>query len=264
MPLWWCGGVQDSRYHTQLAMEYLRSVQTLRASKVTEEEATLTHRDRCKPGTEPGTLGELRGKLVTLLTESNLYDVRHLLHVASSTTLFEERILLHSKMGDHRAALRLLVYQLADTKQAERYCEEQHRQGLAEDAEDPFIELLDIYFSDPDREAEFTRSALSLLETHGTAIPPVAVLQRLPRRLPVKSLQSYLRKVLPHTAHKLRHGQVVQSLYRYENLRVNCELVSAALRVFVVFRRDPPPPPPSDTASSSLLTHNTVAADQAT
>lgn len=96
---------------------------------VPEEAAGGTHRVRAEPGSEPGKLGLMRGKLVRLLVVSDRYDVRVLIAATATTTLFEERVVLHSKVGEHRAALRLIVYELSNTSEAEAYCEEQHLKG---------------------------------------------------------------------------------------------------------------------------------------
>lgn len=95
--------------------------------------------------------------------------------------------------------------------------------------------LLDIYFSDEARRADFTKAALGLLRSHGKAMDPVAVLRRLPATLSVLELKDYLSQVIPHTAHKVRNGQVVRNLYKREQLRINCELV----RAWLLRGRDP-------------------------
>ena len=97
--------------------------------------------------------------------------------------------------------------------------------------------LLNIYFADESRREAFTNAALDLLRHHGRVMDPVAVLQTLPKELPVKLLQPYLAQIIPSTAHKARHGQVVKSLYRYEHVRINCELVRPSVGHFIVIAR---------------------------
>ena len=97
--------------------------------------------------------------------------------------------------------------------------------------------LLNIYFADESRREDFTKAALDLLRHHGRVMDPVAVLQTLPKELPVKLLQPYLAQIIPSTAHKARHGQVVKSLYRYEHVRINCELVRSLRWTLHRFRK---------------------------
>jgi hypothetical protein len=70
---------------------------------------------------------QFRGKLLTLLKMSKYYDPVSLLDfLLRCPTLFEERVLLYERVGDHRRALELLVKELADHPKAEAYCVEQY------------------------------------------------------------------------------------------------------------------------------------------
>ncbi len=70
---------------------------------------------------------QFRGKLLTLLRTSMYYDAISLLDfLLRCPTLFEERVVLYQRVGDHRRALGLLVYELADHPKAEAYCVEQY------------------------------------------------------------------------------------------------------------------------------------------
>mmetsp|Transcript_24844 Transcript_24844/g.86512 ORF Transcript_24844/g.86512 Transcript_24844/m.86512 type:complete len:998 (-) Transcript_24844:74-3067(-) len=206
-------------YATRLAQLYLKTVMTLRET-LSSVEASATHDDRPAPGSEPGNLGAVRGKLITLLEKSTHYDVDELLHVTRDSTLFEENVILHSKRGDHQAALEVLVYQLADNKAAEKYCVA-HSPAESPEA-DPFILLLQLYFNPRDKAlAQSLRdSALALLRDHAKEINSVRVMEILPDDTPVVEVGRYLSTIVPHTAHRLREGQVVHNLRKLEHIRL--------------------------------------------
>jgi len=126
-------GRREERYHTGLALEYLDAVTHLRgggggASQQQQQRDALaaamatTSRDRPWPGTEGGMLGDLRAKLVRLLQDSGAVDALALQARLRGSTLYEERIILHARRGEHPQALALLVGTLADHGQAVRYC----------------------------------------------------------------------------------------------------------------------------------------------
>jgi hypothetical protein len=144
-------GHADAALHTRLAEEYIPVVLQLRGSgsagmaasalsvpqqpalrspnrgpgSVLAEEGALggTVSDRPDPGSEGGMLGLLRGQLVLLLQDSATVDPAPLLALVRDSSLYEERVLLHARSGDHAAALRLLVFDIADHSRAVRYCQ---------------------------------------------------------------------------------------------------------------------------------------------
>ena len=146
-------GPSEASYHTRLAREYASAIAALRSdpavvasamagggsSSSSSSKANIQQqldpveadrllggpaRDRPAPGTEGGALGALRARLVGLLQESPHLDASALLAwpVLGSSSLWEERLLLHGRLGQHASALALLVFDLADHDAAVRYC----------------------------------------------------------------------------------------------------------------------------------------------
>lgn len=206
-------------YATRLAKLYLERVMTLRET-LDPVDASATHSGRPTPGTEEGTLGSVRGKLMELLKTSTYYEVDELLDITRDSTLFEENVVLYSKKEDHQQALDVLVYQLADNKSAEKYCIE-HSPAESPEA-DPFILLLQLYFNprDPEMAHALRDSALALLRDHAKEINSVRVMSILPEDTPVVDINQYLSTIVPHTAHRLREGQVVHNLRKLEHIRL--------------------------------------------
>jgi len=81
-----------------------------------------THRQRMQPGEEPGMVGTFRALLLRLLQDSPHLDAHELLKALQDTSLWEEKVVLHARLGDHCAALDLVVNDLADYATAVHYC----------------------------------------------------------------------------------------------------------------------------------------------
>ncbi len=58
---------------------------------------------------------QMRGKLIEFLRTSAYYRPTDLRLKLQTTTLFEELVIVYSKMSDHKCALNLLVNQLSGT-----------------------------------------------------------------------------------------------------------------------------------------------------
>lgn len=232
-------GAKEERFHTELAREYMRNVFDLRET-MSKVLASATKRDRDEPGTEPGRLGHFRGKLLTLLRTSMYYDAISLLDfLLRCPTLFEERVVLYQRVGDHRRALGLLVYELADHPKAEAYCVEQYNLlGMESDA---FVTLLRLYL-DPDladdaRADAFRSSAMNLLHRHATKVNAMKVMQLVPKSVPLATLMPFLEQAIPTSAHRVRESLIVKSMYKYEDNRVRVLLADQEERQVVVQRK---------------------------
>jgi len=77
---------------------------------------------RPPPGTEGGTLGQLRCRLLHLLQDSCFYDAEQLQAAIGTHSVWEERVVLHARRRQHAAALAVLVRALGDHAAAVRYC----------------------------------------------------------------------------------------------------------------------------------------------
>jgi tetratricopeptide (TPR) repeat protein len=112
---------EEERYHTQLALRYL---DTVLKNMPTDLDGKRFQR---RPGTEGGLLGKIRVKLLAFLKSSDHYHVPTVLARLSNSTLYDESVVLYSKLGRDDEALKILIYQLDDTQAAERYCFDHHR-----------------------------------------------------------------------------------------------------------------------------------------
>ncbi len=276
-------GSTEERYHTRLAREYIASVGQLRGdvpgggsvytpglaggkdALAARMALAGTVAERPAPGSEGGMLGELRGKLVRLLQESDRFDSGALLALVRDTTLYEERVLLHARLGQHEDALHILVNELADADRAVRYCEIQTRMkgsawaapsasGPAASGSDPFLCLLRLYLDA--HQAAIASSgagggrtggggtvrtvylgrALDLLSSHAHQMDALAAAKLLPGDLPLHSLLGYCSRVLPTSAHAAREALVVRNLHNYRYIDVHADLIERQVRSVTVTR----------------------------
>uniref|UniRef100_A0A383VGG5 Uncharacterized protein n=1 Tax=Tetradesmus obliquus TaxID=3088 RepID=A0A383VGG5_TETOB len=189
----------------------------------------------------------LRCLLVYHLQASLLYDAQAVLSAAQPLPLHPEQALLHSRLGDHPAALALLA--LAPPRLVEgaiAYCR-------ALGSQEAWLALLELFLNPPrvpdgignggglgrggsDEAAAVEpdyASACRVLNAEGASLNPLRLLAALPADMPLHLAGEPLGQVLSGLQHRRRHGQVVRSLYRCRRLAAHAELVQLqAQRVF--------------------------------
>ena len=197
-------GAESETYHTELALCAAR--------------AALNARD-APEGTEAGAA------LLSHLATSRLLCVPQVLRAVAGTRLYRARVVLHGRMGDHLAALRILAITLRDAEAAERYCQQAG-------GDEAYLQLLGLYLDpkgaqageanadgsiaaplEPDYEA-----AADLLASRGASLDPRDVLEALPSAMPLAAAMAPLGRMLQDRATRCRQAQVARSLARADNL----------------------------------------------
>ncbi len=177
-----------------------------------------------------GKYPPVRRKLLNLLRSSRKYNNSQLLTVTAGKGLHEERVLLLCHAGSHLDALRILVFDLRDLREAERYCAEHsppedqdptHARGL-------FLPLINLYLERGDQ-----RTAMELLRRHAPRIDPIQAMSQLPEVTTVATLQPFLQNMLRHSTHRRSQALISRSLAKTRNLNVRCELAVLETRAVV-------------------------------
>ncbi|KAL9957718.1 hypothetical protein ACROYT_G034654 [Oculina patagonica] len=175
------------------------------------------------PGSEPGELGELRGRLLFLLETSKYYQAQHLLtHFPES--FYHERALLLGRVGRHEEALAIYIHVLHDAKLAEEYCQRNYSEGR-EGSKDVYVSLLRMYLEpqkigDKEQMKPNIAVALNVLQEHRQKISTAKALELLPSSIEVREVYTFLLNVLEDKEKKRKNCQVLKSLLFAEHLQV--------------------------------------------
>jgi len=131
---------------------------------------------------------------------------------ANDADYYEARAIVLSKMGQHKQALAIYVFQLKDYQKAEEYCNQIYITApptdgpsiaskhtslpaplrTAEDTEPSIYHiLLALYLTPPPPHKPNWPPALDLVSKHGARLPASTTLDLIPPTLPVRDLQSY-------------------------------------------------------------------------
>lgn len=131
-------------------------------------------------------------KATAFLQQSTVYDPFKILPLLGKKEplLFEARTIVLNRMGQHKEALEIFVYQLQDADRAELYCNQVY--GLQQD-QDIYHELLTLYLSPKPPHPVQWPPALSLLAKHGARVTPDAVMSLIPTSMPLHDLKNYFR-----------------------------------------------------------------------
>ncbi|RYN49303.1 hypothetical protein AA0118_g11426, partial [Alternaria tenuissima] len=154
---------------------------------------------------------------------------------------YEARAIVLSKMGSHKQALAIYVFQLKDYQKAEEYCNQvytappttpaspnlSHSQsppatrGSIEDTElSIYHVLLSLYLQPPPPHQPNWPPALDLLSKHGARLPAATTLDLIPPTLPVKDLESYFFGRIRNANSLLNEERIVAQLRGVEKVAV--------------------------------------------
>lgn len=216
------------------------------------------------PAETPSALAEredMKAKLEHFLRKSTVYNkgatFRQL--PTEDPTFYEARAIVLSAMGNHKQALSIYVFQLADYVKAEDYCnrtyvaeqlvadqqqhaclldagtthEKAHRRPFeAEDSPNKpniFATLLGLYLRPPAQsEQKRWPQALDLLSRHGARLPASSTLDLMPDDLAIASLHAYFQGRIRNATSMLREEQVVKSLANVQRLDAQRKLLLGA------------------------------------
>ena len=200
--------LQKEKFHTHLAVLYLEKVLKLLASR----------HDVLK-------LEAARTRLQSILVESDLYRIPLILGKASEAQLFEEQVILHSKLGEHEKALSILVKNLNDSKAAKEYCLTKSKNDLVLRRQ-LFQELISVYLQDISsnkNSKESTAAVVELLNQHPEDFEPERVLRILPSDWSIAILSQFLHNSVRAPYHEFRTKKIENMLLKAELLRLHRE-----------------------------------------
>ncbi|QDS73785.1 hypothetical protein FKW77_005669 [Venturia effusa] len=202
--------------------------------------------DRLKDGngfeTEEERL-DWRARLEKLLRTSTQYSGARLFTKLPATEpdFFEARAIVLSKMGNHKQALQIYVFQIEDYEKAEDYCNHQYLASTstvpgttpilspANDAEDAepsiYHTLLSLYLTPPPPHKPNWAPALDLLSKHGARLPASSTLDLIPPTLPVRDLESYFRGRIRSANSVMNEERIVARLMAVEEVAVRADLL---------------------------------------
>ncbi|KAI4933419.1 uncharacterized protein J4E92_003085 [Alternaria infectoria] len=157
---------------------------------------------------------------------------------ANDPDYYEARAIVLSKMGSHKQALAIYVFQLKDYQKAEEYCNQVYTapptsspssrphspekiRGTIEDTDlSIYHVLLSLYLQPPPPHPPNWPPALSLLSKHGARLPAATTLDLIPPTLPVKDLESYFFGRIRNANSLLNEERIVARLRGVEKVGV--------------------------------------------
>ncbi|KAK9475560.1 vacuolar sorting protein 39 domain 2-domain-containing protein [Dipodascopsis tothii] len=193
--------------------------------------------------------------LLEFLEKSTQYRPERLLGLLPRdlSLFWEPRAVLLSKIGEHKRALEIYVFNMKDYEKAQKYCADvfrkQHYQSLTEpsaradnEAKSVFHILLELYLRPPLQYSHGVGyesslnldAALSLLSTHGAHLSAKDALALLPSTIKVSTLYAFFYGHLRATFNDVARGRVSTSLRKAELVRTQENLLNVKNRSVMV------------------------------
>ena len=166
--------------------------------------------------------------VVAFLEASQHYAARELVDAVPAGTMGRARVILHGRLRDYGAALRILVDELGDSEGAEAFCVAQAREAQGSSTGEAFLALLDICCVRDRRAGQSDMaSTISMIERHASFFDAPSVVGRLPPDFPLATLEPFLsRSFRAHVSVK-RSTQVMAALHKAVHLRSKAALLEA-------------------------------------
>ncbi|KAF2470615.1 uncharacterized protein BDR25DRAFT_303677 [Lindgomyces ingoldianus] len=203
-----------------------------------------------------------RERLQTFLKSSSQYNkIRVFKQLPpDDPEYYESRAIVLSKMGSHKQALQIYVFQLKDYQKAEEYCNQIYLstpQPISptksfqptttlpatydpEDSEPSIYHiLLSLYLTPPSPHQPNWPPALDLLSKHGARLPAATTLDLVPPTLPVKELESYFRGRIRNANSVMNEERIVARLRGVEKVEIETAVLLGDGRVDKHGRRVP-------------------------
>ncbi|KAK7183850.1 hypothetical protein DPSP01_004472 [Paraphaeosphaeria sporulosa] len=192
-----------------------------------------------------------RVRLQTFLKTSTNYNTMRVFRQlpADDADYYEARAVVLSKMGNHKQALQIYVFDMKDYDKAEEYCNATylstvpaspihsssfHPSSTPAPAPQPLVDgdepsiyhtLLSLYLSPPHPHAANWPPALALLSRHGARLPANTTLDLVPPSLPVKDLESYFKGRIRSANSLLNSERIVARLRGVEKVDVEAAVL---------------------------------------
>nr|CAB3266927.1 transforming growth factor-beta receptor-associated protein 1-like [Phallusia mammillata] len=198
---------QKEKYHTHLVALYLELVLNQKSAKSKDETGLMS----------------ARKKLQLILKQSDLYRIHIIMGKIQDAELYEEQVILHSKLGEHEKALEILVHKVRNSFAAKDYCIEQGK-GDHQFLQQMFQSLLTVYLQDISATRGNTGSmaaVVHLLNGHAEDFDPEKILHLLPSQWSVALLSNYLHNSLRLPLHGCRSKLVEHKLMKSQLLQMH-------------------------------------------
>ncbi|KAF2447253.1 vacuolar morphogenesis protein AvaB [Karstenula rhodostoma CBS 690.94] len=190
-----------------------------------------------------------RDRLQTFLKTSTNYNTMRVFRQlpADDADYYDARAVVLSKMGNHKQALQIYVFDMKDYAKAEEYCNATYLSTVPPsspthssfhpsstsppqpppEAPEPSIYhvLLSLYLAPPHPHAPNWPPALALLSRHGARLPANTTLDLVPPSLPVKDLASYFRGRIRSANSLLNSERIVARLRGVEKVEVEAAVL---------------------------------------
>ncbi|EED15572.1 vacuolar morphogenesis protein AvaB, putative [Talaromyces stipitatus ATCC 10500] len=183
-------------------------------------------------------------KFLEFLKSSSQYSPAKMLNVLprDDPNFYEARAIVFSKMGQHRQALEIYVFQLKEHEKAEEYCNHIHiteetstaevapSQRLAPtDADNTkptiYLTLLSLYLSPPHGYKAQYGPALDILAKHGSRLPANSTLDLIPEDIAVQELEFYFRNRIRAASSIVNEARIVANLKKVQNIKTQAQLL---------------------------------------
>lgn len=171
-------------------------------------------------------------KFLNLLRTSNQYSPGSILEVVPPDTRFSEvRAILFGKMGKHKQALEIYVFQIHDLVKAEEYCNQVHLEeskkaevsGPIDDKPSIYQILLDLYLK---ADKPMVTPAMEIMARHGARLPASSTLAMIPEELLIKELEFYFRGRIRNANTIMKDSNVIAGLRKVDTLRIESSLLN--------------------------------------
>ncbi|KAI9824592.1 MAG: Vacuolar morphogenesis protein 6 [Thelocarpon impressellum] len=176
-------------------------------------------------------------KLLDFLRSSSQYSTAKALNLIPRDVpdFYEARAIVLSRMGQHKQALEIYVFQLQDHDKAEEYCNRVHLSTPTASTEGEketsiYHTLLSLYLSPPPPHSPSFPPALALLSRHGPRLPAPSTLSLLPPSLPIADLQSYFTARIRTANSLVNQGRIVAGLHKTERVGAQAALLGSRAR----------------------------------
>ncbi|KAG4301557.1 hypothetical protein PCK1_002042 [Pneumocystis canis] len=162
-------------------------------------------------------------KLLKLLIDSEKYNLEYIFeHLPKDNKFLEHKAIILSKLGRHKHALEIYIFEIKDFKKATEYCERMSSMENSKLGNKIYLILLDILLNSPNDQKVQLSYILNLLSQYRSQINIETIMSTLPSDIKISDLKLYLEGTIQDRITDIMNGKIICSLQianlmRYQN-----------------------------------------------
>ncbi|KAG5439359.1 hypothetical protein PCK2_000808, partial [Pneumocystis canis] len=197
-------------FHNSLIMHYLKIIKEKNSSYISEN-------------------------LLKLLISSEKYNFQYIFeHLPKNDKFLEHKAIILSKLGQHKYALEIYIFEIKDFKKATEYCERVSSMENSKLGNKIYLILLDVLLNSQNDQNVQLSYILNLLSQYRSQINIETIMSNLPLNMKISDLKLYLEGTIQDRITEITRGKITSSLQIANLMQYQNKLIDICSKKYII------------------------------